>query len=27
LPIHLYDARCSGAKAYQELAQELLSRN
>jgi chromosome partitioning protein len=27
LPIHLYDARCSGTKAYQELAQELLSRN
>ena len=27
LPIHLYDARCSGSKAYQELAQELLSRN
>ena len=27
LPIHLYDARCSGAKAYQELAQELLQRN
>ena len=27
LPIHLYDARCSGAKAYQELAQELLGRN
>ena len=27
LPIHLYDARCSGAKAYQELGQELLSRN
>ena len=27
LPIHLYDARCSGAKAYQELAQELLARN
>ena len=27
LPIHLYDARCSGAKAYQELAQELLERN
>ena len=27
LPIHLYDARCSGAKAYQELAEELLSRN
>ena len=27
LPIHLYDARCSGAKAYQELARELLERN
>ena len=27
LPIHLYDSRCSGAKAYQELAQELLQRN
>ncbi len=27
LPIHLYDARCSGAKAYQELAQELIQRN
>ena len=27
LPIHLYDARCSGAKAYQELAKELLDRN
>ena len=27
LPIHLYDARCSGAKAYQELAQELMQRN
>ena len=27
LPIHLYDARCSGAKAYQELAKELLERN
>lgn len=26
LPIHLYDARCSGAKAYQELARELLER-
>ena len=27
LPIHLYDARCNGAKAYQELARELLERN
>ena len=27
LPIHLYDARCSGAKAYQELAKELMQRN
>ena len=27
LPIHLYDARCSGARAYQELARELLDRN
>ncbi len=27
LPIHLYDARCSGAKAYQELAKELMERN
>lgn len=27
LPIHLYDARCSGAKAYAELARELLERN
>ena len=27
LPIHLYDSRCSGAKAYQELAKELLERN
>jgi chromosome partitioning protein len=27
LPIHLYDARSTGAKAYQELAEELLSRN
>ena len=27
MPIHLYDARCSGAKAYQELANELLERN
>ena len=27
LPIHLYDARSTGAKAYQELARELLERN
>jgi chromosome partitioning protein len=27
LPIHLYDARCNGARAYQQLAQELISRN
>ena len=27
LPIHLYDARCPGAKAYQALAEELLERN
>ena len=27
LPIHLYDARCSGARAYGELADELLERN
>ena len=27
LPIHLYDAKCSGAKAYGELARELLERN
>ena len=27
LPIHLYDARCPGAKAYAELATELLERN
>lgn len=26
LPIHLYDARCIGAKAYAELAQELIDR-
>ena len=26
LPIHLYDGRCSGAKAYDALAQELLER-
>ena len=27
LPIHLYDARCSGTHAYRELARELLERN
>ena len=27
MPIHLYDAKCSGAKAYGELAKELLERN
>ena len=27
LPIHLYDARCSGAMAYRALAEELLKRN
>ena len=27
LPIHLYDARCPGARAYQELARELVERN
>lgn len=27
LPIHLYDARCPGARAYQSLAEELLERN
>lgn len=27
LPIHLYDARCLGALAYQELAAELIDRN
>ena len=26
LPIHLYDARCSGAKAYEALAKEVLER-
>ena len=27
LPIHLYDARCSGADAYRNLARELIERN
>ena len=27
VPIHLYDARCAGAQAYRELAEELLERN
>ena len=27
LPIHLYDAKCSGAQAYRELARELIERN
>ena len=27
LPIHLYDARCTGAQAYRELAGELIERN
>lgn len=27
LPIHLYDARCSGAQAYRDLAGELIQRN
>ena len=27
LPIHLYDARCTGAAAYRELAAELIERN
>ena len=26
LPIHLYDGRCPGAKAYEALAKELLER-
>ena len=26
-PIHLYDARCTGAQAYRELAAELIERN
>ena len=27
LPIHMYDAKCSGSNAYRELAKELLERN
>ena len=27
LPIHLYDARCTGAQAYRELAGELIEKN
>lgn len=27
VPIHLYDARCSGTQAYRELAKELIRRN
>ena len=27
LPIHLYDARCTGTQAYRELARELIQRN
>lgn len=27
VPIHLYDARCSGTQAYRELAKELTKRN
>ena len=27
VPIHLYDARCSGTQAYRELAKELNKRN
>ena len=27
MPIHLYDARCTGAQAYRELARELIERN
>ena len=27
LPIHLYDAKCSDAQAYRELARELIERN
>ena len=27
LPIHMYDAKCSGAEAYRQLARELIERN
>ena len=27
VPIHLYDAKCSGAQAYRALAKELIQRN
>ena len=27
VPIHLYDAQCSGAQAYRTLAKELIRRN
>ena len=27
LPIHMYDAKCSGAEAYRQLAKELIERN
>ena len=27
LPIHVYDARCTGTQAYRELARELIERN
>lgn len=27
VPIHIYDAHCSGAEAYKKLAQELIKRN
>ena len=27
LPIHLYDAKCTGTAAYRELAKELIERN
>ena len=27
MPIHLYDAKCTGAQAYRELAAELIERN
>lgn len=27
VPIHLYDARCSGTQSYRELARELIKRN